>query len=107
MIHWEQIKLRWYAYSSKTLLMNTLNSGSVNPLPNRIPQSNSMHIMPREHTITYPSTFSYFITLSLEYPNLDSSPAVRSLIGLFVFKSNPVAKVHPHRSRNCGTLEVA
>ena len=63
-----------YAYSSKTLLMNTLNNGRVNPLPssmysfNRILQSKTMHIMPREHIETDPSTFSYFVTLSLEYP---------------------------------------
>ena len=62
MIHWKQIKLRKYAYSSKTLLMNTLNSGIVNP--NRIPQSKSMHIMPRRHIVTDPSSFSYFITLA-------------------------------------------
>ena len=50
----KQIKHRKYAYSSKTLLMNTLNSGRVNPYIavcirsfNRIPQSKSMHIMPR------------------------------------------------------------
>ena len=55
--------------------MNTLNSGRVNPLPcsmyrsfHRIPQSESMHIMPRGHIVTDPSTFSYFVTLSLEYP---------------------------------------
>ena len=41
---------------SKTLLMNTLNSGRVNPLPrsmyrsyNRIRQWRSMHIMPSGH----------------------------------------------------------
>ena len=34
----------------------------------RIPQSKSMHIMPSGHSVTDPSTFSYFITLSLEYP---------------------------------------
>ena len=60
------------AYSSKTLFMNTLNSGRINPLPssmyrsyNRIPQSKSVHIMPRGHIVTDPSTFSYFDTLSL------------------------------------------
>ena len=75
MIHWKQTKLRKYAYSSKTLLMNTLNNGRVNPSPavyirsfNRIPQSKEMHIMPREHIITDPSTSSYFVTLSLGYP---------------------------------------
>ena len=57
-----------YAYSSKTLPMNTLNSGRINLLPNRIPQSKSMHIMPSGHIVTDPSTFSYFITFSLEYP---------------------------------------
>ena len=63
-IHWKQIKLRKYAYSSKTLLINTLNSGSVNLRPNRIHQSKSMHIMPRGHIVTDPSTFSFFITLA-------------------------------------------
>ena len=43
--------------------MNTMNSGRVNPLPssayrsyNRIPQSKLMHIMPRGHIETDPST---------------------------------------------------
>ena len=31
---------------------------------------------------------------------------VRSLIGLFAFRSNPVSKVYQHRSRNDGILEV-
>ena len=35
---------------------------------NRIPQWKSMHIMPRGHIETDPSTSSYFVTLSLEYP---------------------------------------
>ena len=55
--------------------MITLNSGRVNPLPNsmyrsynRIPQSKSMHIMPRWHIVTDPSTFVIFVTLSTEYP---------------------------------------
>ena len=55
--------------------MNTLNSDRVNPSPavcirsfNRIPQSKSMHIMPRGHIETDPSISSYFVTLSLEYP---------------------------------------
>ena len=57
------MKHRKYAYSSKTLLMNTLNSGRINPLPssksyNRIPQSKAMHILPRGHIVTDPSTFS-------------------------------------------------
>ena len=50
----EANKTEEYSHSSKTLLMNTLNSGRVNPLPssmyrsyNHIPQSKSMHIMPR------------------------------------------------------------
>ena len=57
------------------LLMNTLNSGRVNPLPssmsrsyNSIPQSKSMHIMPRGNIETDPSICIYFVTLSLEYP---------------------------------------
>ena len=64
-----------YAYSSTTLLMNTLNSGRINPFSssmyrsyNRVPKSKSMHIMPRGHILTDPSTFSYFAALSLEYP---------------------------------------
>ena len=35
---------------------------------NRIPQSKTMHIMPRGHIETDPSTSSHFVTLSLEYP---------------------------------------
>ena len=60
-----------YAYSRKTLVMNTLNNGRLTPSPavcmrsfNRIPQSKSMHIMPKGHIVTDPSTFSYFLTLS-------------------------------------------
>ena len=72
---WKQIKHMKYAYSSKNLLINTLNNGNVTPSPavciksfNRIPQSKTMHIMPRGHIETDPSTSSYFVTLSLEYP---------------------------------------
>ena len=36
----------------------------------------------------------------------DSRSVVRSLIGLFVFKGNPVSKVYQHRSHNDGILEV-
>ena len=36
----------------------------------------------------------------------DSCSVVRSLIGLFAFRSNPVSKVYQHRSRNDGILEV-
>ena len=36
----------------------------------------------------------------------DSRSVVRSLIGLFAFRSNPVSKVYQHRSRNDGILEV-
>ena len=75
MNHWKQIKDRKYAYSSKTLLMNTLNIVELIPSPavcirsfNRIPQSKSMHIMPRGHIETNPSTSRYFVILSLEYP---------------------------------------
>ena len=115
MIHWKQIKLRKYAYSGKTLLMSALNNGRVNPSPavcirsfKRIPQLKSMHIMPRGHIETYPSTSSYFVPLSLEYPkDRDYSSVVRSLIGLFAFRSNPVSKVYQHPSRNGGILEVA
>ena len=35
-----------------------------------------------------------------------SSSVVRSLIGIFVFRSNVVSKVYQHRSRNGGILEV-
>ena len=55
--------------------MNTLNNGRVNPSAavcirsfNRSPQSKSMHIMSRGHIETDPSTSSYVVTLSLEYP---------------------------------------
>ena len=36
----------------------------------------------------------------------DCRSVVRSLIGLFAFRSNPVSKVYQHRSRNDGILEV-
>ena len=36
----------------------------------------------------------------------DSRSVVRSLIGLFTFRSNPVSKVYQHPSRNDGILEV-
>ena len=36
----------------------------------------------------------------------DSRSVVRSLIGLFAFRSNPVSNVYQHRSRNDGILEV-
>ena len=36
----------------------------------------------------------------------DSRSVVRSLIGLFSFRSNSVFKVYQHRSRNDGILEV-
>ena len=99
--------------------MNTLNYGRVNPSPavcsrsfNRIPQSKSMHIMPRGHIETDPPTCSYFVALSLEYSkgsmsDRDSSSVIRSLIGLFTFRSNLVSKVYQHRSRNGGIMEVA
>ena len=71
----EANKTQEYAYASKTLLINTLNSGRVNTLIsslyrsyNRIHQSKSMHIKPRGHIETDPSAFNYFVTLSLEYP---------------------------------------
>ena len=76
---------------------------------NRIPQSKSMYIMPRGHIETDPATYSYFVTLSLEYlkgPCLIGI-LVRSLIGLFALRSNLVSKVYQHRSRNGGILEVA
>ena len=37
----------------------------------------------------------------------DSSSVVRSLIGIFTFRSISVSKVNQHRSRNGGILEVA
>ena len=76
--------------------MNTLNSGRVNPLPsstyrsyNGIPQSKSMHIMPRGHIGTDLSTSSYIRQTKpriSEGPmfDLDFSSMVRSLIGIFV-----------------------
>ena len=63
-----------------------------------------MHIMPRGHIETDPSTSKYFVTFSLEYPN-GIRAVVRSLIGRFAFRSNPVSKVYQHRSRNGGILE--
>ena len=36
----------------------------------------------------------------------DSRSVVRSLIGIFAFRSNPVSKVYQHRSRNDGISEV-
>ena len=38
--------------------------------------------------------------------DLDSRSVVRSLIGLFAFRRNPVSKVYQHRWRNDGILEV-
>ena len=37
----------------------------------------------------------------------DSNSMVRSLMGLFALRSNPVSKVYEHRSRNGVILEVA
>ena len=69
-----------------------------------------MHIMPRGHIDTDPSTSSYFVTLSLEYQesmfDRDSSSVVRSLIGLFVFRSNPLSKVYQLCSWNFGSSLV-
>ena len=95
--------------------MTTLNNDRVNPSPavcirsfNCIPPSKAMHIMPRRHIETDPSTCSYFVTLSIESPmGQDSRPVVWSLIGLFTFRSNPVYKVYQHRSRDGGISEVA
>ena len=36
----------------------------------------------------------------------DSRSVVRSLIGLFAFRGNPVSKEYQYRSRNDGILEV-
>ena len=124
----EQIKHRKCAYSSKTLLMNTLNSGRVNHLPssmyrqyNHIPQSKSMHIMPRGHIETDPSTSSYFVTsegsieLSGKVSNWPFSFQMQACIQLsckvinwpFRFRSNPVSKIYQHRSRNGWIFELA
>ena len=54
---------------------------------NRIPQSKTMHIMPRGHIETDPSTICEG---SMFY--LDSSSVVRSLMDIFAFRSNPVSK---------------
>ena len=37
----------------------------------------------------------------------DFSSVVRSLIGIFAFRGNPVSKVYQHRSCNGGIWEVA
>ena len=47
---------------------------------NRIPQSKTMHIMPRGHIETDPSTSSYFVTLSLEYIFLYSWCTIKTTI---------------------------
>ena len=67
--------------------------------------------MHRGHIETDPSTSRYFVTFSLEYPRVpvfdrDSRSVVKSLIGFFAFRSNPVSKVYQHRSRIDGILEV-
>ena len=80
-----------------------MNSGRVNPLPNRIPQSKSMHIMPWGQIVTDPFTFSYFRISEGSTFDLDSSSVVRSLIGLFIFRNNPVSKVYQHRSGYSGS----
>ena len=49
-----------------------------------------MHIMPRWHIETIPSTSSYFVTPEGSMFDLDSSSVVRSLIGLFIFRCKPV-----------------
>ena len=55
--------------------MNTRIMVELTPSPavciksfNHISQSKTMHIMPRGHIETEPSTSSYFVTFSLEYP---------------------------------------
>ena len=47
-------------------------------------------------------------TVSFKGPMFDSDSrsVVRSLIGLFAFRSNPLSKIYQHRSRNDGILEV-
>ena len=94
------------------LLMNTLTSCRINPLLSsmyrsysRIPQSKSMHIMPRGHIVADPSIFTRISEGSTF--DLYSSSVVRSLIVLFVFRSNPITKVYQHRSRNGRIMEVA
>ena len=66
---------------------------------NRILQSKSIHIMPRGHIETDPSTSSYFRISEGFMFDRDSSSVVRSLIGLFALRCNPVSKVYQHRSR--------
>ena len=84
--------------------MNTLSSGIDYPLPavcirsfDRIPQSQSMHIMPRGNIETNPSTTSYFTMFEGSMFDRDSSSVERSLIGFFAFRSNVVSKVYQHR----------
>ena len=68
------MKQRTYAYSIKTLLMNTLISDRVNSLPCSMCRSSIkanphfVHYVPRGHIETDPTTSGYFVTLSLEYP---------------------------------------
>ena len=95
----------------ETVFLATIPNTAITCKFNRFPQSKSMHIMPRGPIETDPSTSRYFLTFSLEYPkgpwfDRDSRSVVRSLIGLFAFRSNPVSKVYQHRSCNDGILEV-
>ena len=94
--------------------MNTLKSGRINPFPssmyrsyNRIPQSKSMHIMPRGHILTDPSTFSYFVTGTYHRISEGSTFNLGKVSNWpFRFRGNPVSKVYQHRSRNGGILVV-
>ena len=68
-----------------------------------------MHIMPRGHNETDPSTSSYFVTLTISEGSMfdrDSSLAVRSLIGIFAFRSNPVSKAMVELWKQLGRLGV-
>ena len=74
---------------------------------NRIPQSKSIHIMSRGHIETDPSTSSYSRISIGSMFDRDSSSVVRSLIGLFTFRSNALSKVYQHRQRSGGIWEEA
>ena len=52
---------------------------------NRIPQSKSMHIMPRGHIETDPSTSRYFVTFSLECPKYGRDYPTKFFVSNLVF----------------------
>ena len=110
-----------YAYSNKTLLMNTLKSGS-SPLPQAdilavcighttVTNKRGMHIMPIGDILKLTHLHLLFVTLSREHPfdfryllmeqvriehaprgNLDSGSRKISLINPFVFRSKLVSR---------------